>query len=1008
MAAPKTSLNPKARPRTKTEEKTLRGRPVWIDHTGEVTGEKGSKYSEVTTTIPWGTEWITAPSIDENGKKLSDDEVKQRLLETRGKDFITGEKLPTFSNPEKASEYAQWRSDTMFDQEAIEQGFPEEFPMGPEPERKDFIDRSIDKGKDFLEYLTTPSKHGVFNEGGDVGLPTNRLIYDVDDITGRGPEGKIKRDAAKKRVLEKYNLEGARSGWKVSPSKLVSILGNLPTNVRLLTEFMLGKDKPISINDFTKDELASIIALSEEQQENYKNVQNRKLKNQPENVTTVDGYDTTQPYRFSKWIENSPYFRTLAFTLTDPNYQTRTTLGRYDTEETPSSIIIKDAYDMNIKQRDLPNPFGDRKELSKVLEEVRSNPEVAGEFLANIIRPNQTDSRKFDLVIPKRKPDQPSPRDTAHQAPMQLKEKPKDNPRIKEKVPEGFDILNFNKGGIAMNEQMEMAFMNQGGLKDDGMKRDPVSGNEVPSGSMAKEVRDDISAFISEGEYVVPADVVRYLGVKHFEDLRDKAKQGLQSMEANGRIGGEPVPVGGPQAAPMMQQPQQMQPPMPQAPTPYSPQPAPPQMAMGGDLSPEEMNEINSIMMAQGGMVPTDPYQQQQMQYTQPMAMGAAEGTDVITGGFYNPGGGLTTEQTITTPGPLGGGKYTGELSTEVPQVGITETEVPVENEASCEARGMVFNSITGMCETPDPVPERVGGDGSSSTPPTAPGTPGTPGSFDIGFKNWGAEVDWTDPESVEKFVTGQYNMPDPALRKGAGVAGLLGAGPLAAVGTVGSIFMAGQVLDTVADLRTSVMIAKAYGNTEGAAIAQAKLDAALKGAPSYVTSSFGDIVAPGTRQFAGHVSGASGLDDLPSDIDAWTENDFTRFQSAVGKKAPVTPEPTRSDDDRPTVVPGTPPPSAAGTGGGARPPRRPTGDDPGPSGAEVAAKASQASTATPASRAKAMSAARQKGGVSAPTAAKLSGSQMKAGSGVGSGAGGANYAGPMNKGGLMLKKKKK
>jgi len=687
MAAPKTSLNPKARPRTKTEEKTLRGRPVWIDHTGEVTGEKGSKYSEVTTTIPWGTEWITAPSIDENGKKLSDDEVKQRLLETRGKDFITGEKLPTFSNPEKASEYAQWRSDTMFDQEAIEQGFPEEFPMGPEPERKDFIDRSIDKGKDFLEYLTTPSKHGVFNEGGDVGLPTNRLIYDVDDITGRGPEGKIKRDAAKKRVLEKYNLEGARSGWKVSPSKLVSILGNLPTNVRLLTEFMLGKDKPISINDFTKDELASIIALSEEQQENYKNVQNRKLKNQPENVTTVDGYDTTQPYRFSKWIENSPYFRTLAFTLTDPNYQTRTTLGRYDTEETPSSIIIKDAYDMNIKQRDLPNPFGDRKELSKVLEEVRSNPEVAGEFLANIIRPNQTDSRKFDLVIPKRKPDQPSPRDTAHQAPMQLKEKPKDNPRIKEKVPEGFDILNFNKGGIAMNEQMEMAFMQQGGLKDDGMKRDPVSGNEVPSGSMAKEVRDDISAQISEGEYVVPADVVRYLGVKHFEDLRDKAKQGLQSMEANGRIGGEPVPVGGPQAAPMM-------------PT--------PQMAMGGDLSPEEMNEINSIMMAQGGMVPTDPYQQQQMQYTQPMAQGAAEGADFS---YYNPEG-MTTEQAITTPT-----KFTGEFSFEEP-VSITDTEVPVETTETCEARGMIYNPDTKMCEVPlEPeAPVEVGGDGSGIT----------------------------------------------------------------------------------------------------------------------------------------------------------------------------------------------------------------------------------------------------------------------------------------------------
>ena len=88
-----------------------------------------------------------------------------------------------------------------------------------------------------------------------------------------------------------------------------------------------------------------------------------------------------------------------------------------------------------------------------------------------------------------------------------------------------------------MDKQMEMAFMQEGGLRDDGMDQDPVSGNEVPNCSMASEVRDDISAQLSEGEYVVPADVVRYLGVKHFEDLRNKAKSGLQNMEANGRIG---------------------------------------------------------------------------------------------------------------------------------------------------------------------------------------------------------------------------------------------------------------------------------------------------------------------------------------------------------------------------------------------------------------------------------------------------------------------------------------
>ena len=74
---------------------------------------------------------------------------------------------------------------------------------------------------------------------------------------------------------------------------------------------------------------------------------------------------------------------------------------------------------------------------------------------------------------------------------------------------------------------------------------DPVSGNEVPVGSMPEEVRDDIPAQLSEGEYVVPADVVRFFGVKLFEDLRTQAKMGFQQMEDNGRIGGEPVEATG-------------------------------------------------------------------------------------------------------------------------------------------------------------------------------------------------------------------------------------------------------------------------------------------------------------------------------------------------------------------------------------------------------------------------------------------------------------------------------
>ena len=93
----------------------------------------------------------------------------------------------------------------------------------------------------------------------------------------------------------------------------------------------------------------------------------------------------------------------------------------------------------------------------------------------------------------------------------------------------------FNKGGAVMDDQMQMAF------KDDGMTKDPVSGNEIPPGSLAKEVRDDIPAMLSEGEYVVPADVLRYYGVNFFENLRNQAKSGLQTMENTGRIGGDPM-----------------------------------------------------------------------------------------------------------------------------------------------------------------------------------------------------------------------------------------------------------------------------------------------------------------------------------------------------------------------------------------------------------------------------------------------------------------------------------
>ena len=98
-------------------------------------------------------------------------------------------------------------------------------------------------------------------------------------------------------------------------------------------------------------------------------------------------------------------------------------------------------------------------------------------------------------------------------------------------------MSNFPKeSGIEVDDQTITAF-SEGGLKDEGGTIDPVSGNDVPAGSTQKEVRDDIPAQLSEGEFVLPADVVRYIGLENLMELRNKAKQGLAQMEAMGQMG---------------------------------------------------------------------------------------------------------------------------------------------------------------------------------------------------------------------------------------------------------------------------------------------------------------------------------------------------------------------------------------------------------------------------------------------------------------------------------------
>lgn len=65
---------------------------------------------------------------------------------------------------------------------------------------------------------------------------------------------------------------------------------------------------------------------------------------------------------------------------------------------------------------------------------------------------------------------------------------------------------------------------------------DDESGNPIPAGSNAENVRDDIPAALSTGEYVLPANVVRWHGLKHIQGMMDEAKMGLMSMKMEGQI----------------------------------------------------------------------------------------------------------------------------------------------------------------------------------------------------------------------------------------------------------------------------------------------------------------------------------------------------------------------------------------------------------------------------------------------------------------------------------------
>jgi len=79
--------------------------------------------------------------------------------------------------------------------------------------------------------------------------------------------------------------------------------------------------------------------------------------------------------------------------------------------------------------------------------------------------------------------------------------------------------------------------MEQLGIVSEPTNVDPVSGNKIPLGATAEGVRDDQTAAISPGEFVIPDYAVRYHGLDFYVDSLQQAQQGLQQMEGMGLVG---------------------------------------------------------------------------------------------------------------------------------------------------------------------------------------------------------------------------------------------------------------------------------------------------------------------------------------------------------------------------------------------------------------------------------------------------------------------------------------
>jgi hypothetical protein len=332
----------------------------------------------------------------------------------------------------------------------------------------------------------------------------------------------------------------------------------------------------------------------------------------------------------------------------------------------------------------------------------------------------------------------------------------------------------FAEGGLAentMEQQMNKLFA-EGGINTGNAEIDPVSGNEVPPGSMPEEVRDDIDAKLSGGEYVVPADVLRFYGVSFFEKLRKKAKDGLAEMNSDGRIGGGSTPEK--------------------------------EEEDDFPFSMEELESEDEVEMAVGGLMNSKPKEEA---VTTPKATASFNPNDWAFGETSFGSGASTNQmkQYLDKNGNIVNVLFVnGKPIVDVEALGYTE----YTGETQPKATGEAVQSTDVSADNRDRLSDRVDPENSPA------GESGPP--------SWTKDVDWAKMSPEEAIKLGSSRMTNSFLERGLmGVAAM--ANPMLGLGAAGIVNAS-----NIKDVKNSIASLTAAGNNAAAEALQKSFDASL------------------------------------------------------------------------------------------------------------------------------------------------------------------------------------